>query len=128
MASDAMDDRTAAAKSGGKKSVGGHMSLSQFDAGAAVAALQLSQMLLRLIVRHGLLTKQQAEDELLRLVKANRDGPSNAIVASMLGQLANAYSAARNGGQHSCDPVNHNGQRRRRNTKTTRRDGYGRLH
>jgi hypothetical protein len=76
------------------------MSLSQFDAGAAVAALQLSQMLLRIIVKHGLLTKQQAEDELLRLVKANRDGPSNVIVTSMLEQLANTYSAAPNRVQH----------------------------
>jgi hypothetical protein len=131
-ARDAAYGRRRAINRGGKKSVGAHMSLSQFDAGAAVAALQLSQMLLRLIVKHGLLTTQQAEDELLRLVKTNRNGPSNAIVVSMLGQLANAYSAARNGVQHSRDPVSHNGQRRRRqprrDAKTVRRGGYGRLH
>jgi hypothetical protein len=108
------------------------MSLGQFDAGAAVAALQLSQMLLRIIVKHGILTTQQAEDELLRLMKTNRDGPSNAIVTSMLGQLANAYSVAHNGVQHLCGPVHDNGQRRRRrprrNGKPVRPDGYGRQH
>jgi hypothetical protein len=92
------------------------MSFSQFDAGAAVVALQLSQMLLRLIVKHGLLTRQQVEDELLRLVKKNRDGPSNAIVVSMLAQLASAYSAQRRRPQP------------RRNKNTAKPDRRGRLH
>jgi hypothetical protein len=75
------------------------MSLSQFDAGAAVAALQLSQMLLRVIVKHGILTTRQAENELLGLVKSNQDGPSNAIVNRMIGQLADAYSIASKGAE-----------------------------
>src|SRR5262245_51866186 len=93
-AEDAAWGRRRAIKLGGGRVWGLEMSFSQFDAGAAVAALQLSQMLLRVIVKHGILTTQQAQDELLRLATINRNGPSNAIVNRMFGQLADAYAVA----------------------------------
>lgn len=70
------------------------MTLSQFDAGAAMAALQLSQMLLRVLVEKGILTRQQAESELLNLVRPNEDDPGNAIANRMFEQMAGAYSAS----------------------------------
>jgi hypothetical protein len=66
-----------------------------------MAAFQLSQVLLGVLVNSGILTPQQAQNELLKLARANEGGgPGNAVAKRMFEQMVRSYSVPPKTGQH----------------------------